>query len=101
MSHHFCLFHVSLSAPSVESLYTALKNIDRSDIVTSIEGPAPPPVPRSLEEGACRLSERDSTMLSPSVLNGETFKHTHTHLLHPHSHTRLLLCVLYYVEELL
>ncbi|KAM3599376.1 uncharacterized protein V6R79_004657 [Siganus canaliculatus] len=54
----------------MESLYTALKNIDRADIVTSLEGPAPQPVAGSLEEGACRLSERDSTLLSPSVING-------------------------------
>lgn len=58
--------------PSVESLYTALKNIDRADIVTSLE--APQPAPGSLEEGACRLS--DSTLLSPSVINGKT---TQTH----------------------
>ncbi|XP_071323037.1 ankyrin-1 isoform X4 [Trachinotus anak] len=54
----------------MESLYTALKNIDRADIVTSVEGQAPQPVPGSSEEGACRLSERDSTLLSPSVING-------------------------------
>ncbi|XP_071323038.1 ankyrin-1 isoform X5 [Trachinotus anak] len=53
----------------MESLYTALKNIDRADIVTSVEGQAPQPVPGSSEEGACRLSERDSTLLSPSVIN--------------------------------
>uniref|UniRef100_A0A3Q3APQ9 Ankyrin-1 n=1 Tax=Kryptolebias marmoratus TaxID=37003 RepID=A0A3Q3APQ9_KRYMA len=54
----------------MESLYTALKNIDRADIVTSLEGPAPQPGPGSSEEGACRLGERDSTFLSPSVING-------------------------------
>ncbi|XP_068562010.1 ankyrin-1 isoform X4 [Cebidichthys violaceus] len=54
----------------MESLYTALKNIDRADIVTSLEGQAPQPAPGSLEEGACRLGDRDSTLLSPSVLNG-------------------------------
>uniref|UniRef100_A0A4W6BY55 Ankyrin-1 n=1 Tax=Lates calcarifer TaxID=8187 RepID=A0A4W6BY55_LATCA len=54
----------------MESLYTALKNIDRADIVTSLEGQAPQPLPGSSEEGACRLSDRDSTLLSPSVLNG-------------------------------
>lgn len=51
----------------------ALKNIDRADIVTSLE--APQPAPGSLEEGACRLSDRDSTLLSPSVINGKTTKH--------------------------
>ncbi|KAM9337868.1 uncharacterized protein ank1b [Symphorus nematophorus] len=56
----------------MESLYTALKNIDRADIVTSLEGQAPQPAPGSLEEGACRLSDRDSTLLSPSVINEVT-----------------------------
>ncbi|XP_076615007.1 uncharacterized protein ank1b isoform X15 [Chaetodon auriga] len=55
----------------MESLYTALKNIDRADIVTSLEGQAPQPAPGSLEEGACRLSDRDSSLLSPSVINGQ------------------------------
>ncbi|XP_044029827.1 ankyrin-1-like isoform X4 [Siniperca chuatsi] len=54
----------------MESLYTALRNIDRADIVTSLEGQAPQPAPGSSEEGACRLSDRDSTLLSPSVING-------------------------------
>ncbi|XP_078018289.1 uncharacterized protein ank1b isoform X2 [Epinephelus lanceolatus] len=56
----------------MESLYTALRNIDRADIVTSLEGQAPQPAPGSLEEGACRISDRDSTLLSPSVLNEVT-----------------------------
>uniref|UniRef100_A0A7N6C1I7 ZU5 domain-containing protein n=1 Tax=Anabas testudineus TaxID=64144 RepID=A0A7N6C1I7_ANATE len=61
----------ALNEPSVvESLYTALRNIDRADIVTSLEGPAPQPAPGSLEEGACRPSDRDSTLLSPSAING-------------------------------
>uniref|UniRef100_A0A3Q3LJ74 Death domain-containing protein n=1 Tax=Mastacembelus armatus TaxID=205130 RepID=A0A3Q3LJ74_9TELE len=50
----------------MESLYIALKNIDRADIVTSLEGQAPQPAPGSSEEGACRLGDRNSTMLSPS-----------------------------------
>nr|XP_054600849.1 ankyrin-1 isoform X3 [Nothobranchius furzeri] len=54
----------------MESLYTALKNIDRADIITSLEGSAPEPGPGSSEEGACRLGDHDSTMLSPSVING-------------------------------
>ncbi|XP_031711735.1 ankyrin-1 isoform X1 [Anarrhichthys ocellatus] len=58
----------------MESLYTALKNIDRADIVTSLEAQAPQPAPGSLEEGACRLGDRDSTLLSPSVLNEVTDK---------------------------
>uniref|UniRef100_G3Q0K9 Ankyrin 1, erythrocytic b n=1 Tax=Gasterosteus aculeatus aculeatus TaxID=481459 RepID=G3Q0K9_GASAC len=54
----------------MESLYAALKNIDRADIVTSLEGQVPQAAPGFLEEGACRLGDRDSTLLSPSVLNG-------------------------------
>uniref|UniRef100_A0AAR2JJW1 Ankyrin 1, erythrocytic b n=1 Tax=Pygocentrus nattereri TaxID=42514 RepID=A0AAR2JJW1_PYGNA len=54
----------------MENLYGALKNIDRSDIVKSLEAQAPQAVPEAGEEGACRLAERDSTMLSPSVING-------------------------------
>ncbi|KAI4879694.1 hypothetical protein NFI96_032023 [Prochilodus magdalenae] len=52
----------------MENLYGALKNIDRSDIVKSLEAQAPQA--EAGEEGACRLAERDSTMLSPSVING-------------------------------
>lgn len=55
----------------MESLCTALKNIDRADIVTALE--APQPSACSSEEGACRLSNRDSALLSPSFING---KHT-------------------------
>nr|XP_021324740.1 ankyrin-1-like isoform X1 [Danio rerio]XP_021324741.1 ankyrin-1-like isoform X1 [Danio rerio] len=54
----------------MESLYGALKNIDRSDIVKCLEAQAPPVLPETLEEGACRLVDRDSTLLSPSVVNG-------------------------------
>uniref|UniRef100_A0A3Q3JE87 Death domain-containing protein n=1 Tax=Monopterus albus TaxID=43700 RepID=A0A3Q3JE87_MONAL len=61
-------------------LYTALKNIDRADIVTSLEGQAAQPAPGSSEEGACRLSDRDPTMLSPSVINGKTQKCTRHHI---------------------
>uniref|UniRef100_A0A669C197 Ankyrin 1 n=1 Tax=Oreochromis niloticus TaxID=8128 RepID=A0A669C197_ORENI len=59
----------------MESLYIALKNIDRADIVTSLEGQAPQPAPGSSEEGACRLGDRDSTLLSPSVINGKIQEH--------------------------
>ncbi|KAM8828616.1 uncharacterized protein ank1b isoform 2-T2 [Spinachia spinachia] len=58
----------------MESLYTALKNIDRADIVTSLEGQVPQTAPGFLDEGACRLGDRDSTLLSPSVLNEVTDK---------------------------
>ncbi|KAK3555379.1 hypothetical protein QTP86_015673 [Hemibagrus guttatus] len=57
-------------AQIVENLYGALKNIDRSDIVKSLEDPVPQAIPEAGEEGACRLTERDSTLLSPSVVNG-------------------------------
>ncbi|XP_061732700.1 ankyrin-1-like isoform X2 [Nerophis ophidion] len=56
----------------MESLYTALKNIDRADIVSSLEGQAPLLAPGSSEEGACRLGDGDSTFLSPSVINEVT-----------------------------
>lgn len=69
--HHQCVFL------SVESLYTALRNIDRADIVTSLEGQAAQPAPGSLEEGACRPSHRDSTLLSPGAINGKAHKHKH------------------------
>ncbi|XP_026796943.2 ankyrin-1 isoform X2 [Pangasianodon hypophthalmus] len=54
----------------MENLYGALKNIDRLDIVKSLEDPVPQAIPEAGEEGACRLAERDSTLLSPSVVNG-------------------------------
>ncbi|XP_047661806.1 ankyrin-1 isoform X2 [Tachysurus fulvidraco] len=46
----------------MENLYGALKNIDRSDIVKSLEDPVPQAIPEA--------GERDSTLLSPSVING-------------------------------
>eukprot|EP00063_Salmo_salar_P015279 XP_013990114.1 PREDICTED: ankyrin-1-like isoform X5 [Salmo salar] len=52
----------------MESVYGALKNIDRSDIVSSVEG-QPQAEAGASEEGACRLADRDSTLLSPSVIN--------------------------------
>uniref|UniRef100_A0A8C3AS60 Ankyrin 1 n=1 Tax=Cyclopterus lumpus TaxID=8103 RepID=A0A8C3AS60_CYCLU len=54
----------------MESLYIALRTIDRADIVTSLESQAPQPAPGFLEEGAYRLGDRDSTLLSPNVFNG-------------------------------
>ncbi|XP_034085159.1 ankyrin-1 isoform X2 [Gymnodraco acuticeps] len=67
----------------MESLYTALKNIDRADIMTSLEGQPQQLVPGSLEVGACRLSDRDSTLLSPSVLNEVTDKRPTRHVRKP------------------
>ncbi|XP_062410873.1 ankyrin-1 [Sardina pilchardus] len=54
----------------MENLYGALKNIDRMDIVKVLEMQAPQEVPECLEEGASRLTDRDSSLLSPSVING-------------------------------
>ncbi|XP_077479804.1 uncharacterized protein ank1b isoform X11 [Stigmatopora argus] len=56
----------------MESLYLALKNIDRADIVSSLEGQAGQVAPGSSEEGACQLGDRHSTLLSPSVINEVT-----------------------------
>uniref|UniRef100_A0A674ARA8 Ankyrin 1 n=1 Tax=Salmo trutta TaxID=8032 RepID=A0A674ARA8_SALTR len=53
----------------MESIYVALKNIDRSDIVSSVEG-QPQAGAGASEEGACRLVDHDSTLLSPSIING-------------------------------
>ncbi len=61
----------SIITSSVENLYGALRNIDRSDIVKSLEAQAPQVLPEVVEEGACRLADRDSTLLSPSVINGK------------------------------
>lgn len=58
---------------AVENLYGALKNIDRSDIVKSLEDPVPQAIPEA--------GERDSTLLSPSVINGKNRLH---HQLIPH-----------------
>nr|XP_046172929.1 ankyrin-1-like isoform X5 [Oncorhynchus gorbuscha] len=54
----------------MESIYVALKNIDRSDIVSSVEG-QPQAGAGASEEGACRLVDHDSNLLSPSVINGQ------------------------------
>lgn len=68
-----CYYNTSsIMICSVENLYGALKNIDRADIVKSLEAQAPQGLPEAVEEGACRLADRDSTLLSPSVINGKT-----------------------------
>lgn len=63
----------------MESLSTALKNIDRADIVTALE--APQTTASSSEEGACRLGNRDSALLSPSIINGKHTSVTHAGVL--------------------
>ncbi|CDQ64130.1 unnamed protein product [Oncorhynchus mykiss] len=79
----------------MESVYGALKNIDRSDIVSSVES-QPQAEAGASEDGACRLADSDSTLLSPSVINGkrhmhrDVHTHTHTHTYscaHTHTHT--------------
>ncbi|XP_064163969.1 ankyrin-1 isoform X2 [Anguilla rostrata] len=52
----------------MESLYGALRNIDRTDIVTSLEGQGSQPGAGLLEEGARRHADRDH--LAPGVING-------------------------------
>ncbi|XP_028318091.1 ankyrin-1-like isoform X5 [Gouania willdenowi] len=57
----------------MESLYAALKNIDRADIITFVEEQSSQPGQASSEEAACRLGDRDSALLSsPSVINEMT-----------------------------
>lgn len=51
----------------MESLYTALRNIDRSEIVSTLEGSGRQS--RSLK-GSWRYTDRDYS-LSPSQMNGE------------------------------
>uniref|UniRef100_A0A6Q2X9J3 Ankyrin 1, erythrocytic b n=1 Tax=Esox lucius TaxID=8010 RepID=A0A6Q2X9J3_ESOLU len=51
----------------MESLYGALKSIDRLDIVSCVECQHQS---GASEEGACRLGDCDSTLLSPSLING-------------------------------
>lgn len=53
---------------AVEALYTALRNIDRSEIVNTLEGSGRQS--RSLK-GSWRYTERDYS-LSPSQMNGES-----------------------------
>ncbi|KAG7245546.1 hypothetical protein CRUP_006526, partial [Coryphaenoides rupestris] len=59
----------------MENLYGALRSIERSDIIGSLEGQAPSQqlAPGGAEDGggAGRLGDRDSTLLSPSVINGK------------------------------
>ncbi|CAL8281122.1 unnamed protein product [Gadus morhua 'NCC'] len=54
----------------MESLYGALRIIERGDIVSSLESQAQTLAPRAPEHGAGRLVEHDSSLLSPSV-NGQ------------------------------
>ncbi|CAL8276448.1 unnamed protein product [Merluccius merluccius] len=54
----------------MESLYGALRSIERADIVSSLEGQAPPLASGAADDGAGQLGDRDSTLLSPSVING-------------------------------
>ncbi|XP_061119227.1 ankyrin-1-like isoform X1 [Conger conger] len=57
----------------MESLYGALRNIDRTDIVSSLEGQGSQPGAGLLEAGAQRCADRDH--LAPSVINGQPQDH--------------------------
>uniref|UniRef100_A0A8C2GMS0 Ankyrin 1, erythrocytic b n=1 Tax=Cyprinus carpio TaxID=7962 RepID=A0A8C2GMS0_CYPCA len=70
MSCFLIFAYSSIIISSVENLHGALKNIDRADIVKFLEAQAPQVLPEAAEEGACRLADRDSALLSPSVVNG-------------------------------
>jgi len=55
------------ASPAVENLYTALRNIDRSEIISTLEGSGRQS--RSMK-GSWRYMDRDYS-LSPSQMNGE------------------------------
>lgn len=71
------LFHVFNFA--VESLYTALKNIDRLDIISMLEGQPPQPM-RQGSRDMSRRRHKDIDHLSPGMTNGKPHSHTHTHI---------------------
>uniref|UniRef100_A0A4W5RGS2 Ankyrin 1 n=1 Tax=Hucho hucho TaxID=62062 RepID=A0A4W5RGS2_9TELE len=54
---------------ALESLYTALKNIDRMDIVNMLEGQGPQPAGRQAREPS-RRRHNESDHISPSLTNG-------------------------------
>uniref|UniRef100_A0A4W5RCP2 Ankyrin 1 n=1 Tax=Hucho hucho TaxID=62062 RepID=A0A4W5RCP2_9TELE len=54
---------------NMESLYTALKNIDRMDIVNMLEGQGPQPAGRQAREPS-RRRHNESDHISPSLTNG-------------------------------
>lgn len=56
-------------ASAVESLYMALKSIDRMDIVSMLEGQPPQPARRGSQDPSRRRQEREH--LSPGLTNGE------------------------------
>ena len=58
-----------LRAPAVESLYTALKSIDRMDIVNLLEGQPPQPARQGSRDPSRRRHETEH--LSPGMTNGE------------------------------
>lgn len=64
-SFGLCLVHAS----AVESLYMALKSIDRMDIVNMLEGQPPPPARQGSRDPNRRRPEREH--LSPGMTNGE------------------------------
>lgn len=62
------LFHASF--PAVESLYVALKSIDRMDIVSMLEGQPPQPA-RQGSRDLSRRRQNEREHLSPGMTNGE------------------------------
>uniref|UniRef100_A0A4W5RID7 Ankyrin-1 n=1 Tax=Hucho hucho TaxID=62062 RepID=A0A4W5RID7_9TELE len=59
---------------NMESLYTALKNIDRMDIVNMLEGQGPQPAGRQAREPS-RRRHNESDHISPSLTNGKASPH--------------------------
>ncbi|XP_062307901.1 ankyrin-1-like [Osmerus eperlanus] len=72
----------------MESLYTALKSIDRMDIVNMLEGPGPPPSGRqeAREPSRRRHNERDTA--SPGLTNGRVATHLEGSLNSPDKDSR-------------
>ncbi|XP_071259225.1 ankyrin-1-like isoform X11 [Salvelinus alpinus] len=63
---------------NMESLYTALKSIDRMDIVNMLEGQGPQPAGRQAREPS-RHRHNESDHISPSLTNGQQ-QRVHTRL---------------------
>lgn len=93
---------------AVESLYAALKSIDRMDIVNMLEGqqPQPTPPPQPARQGARDFTRRRQERDSPGLTNGKfppqtptmqplshvPFALTLSHLANKHSYSLRKLC---------
>lgn len=73
--------------PAVESLYAALKSIDRMDIVTMLEGQPPQPARQGSRDFTRRRNNRDN--VSPGMTNGELTSPNLTLQPRPHKHLTL------------